>query len=367
MESTTENTPVAATPVTPAQPVQPTTPVAPAQPATPIASAQPAQPATPIAPAQPTQPATPVAPAQPAQPAPVAAQAPTATPAPVTVTESAPQEESAEGEEEAPPKIILNTQRILDDWKDEKGKVLVFFMNLINVFAILGSIGLFFTGFLFLIGISTAIGFLERIRAIPNIETISIVLLIAATCVAIWCDFVHKLTPYFKAFSIAKWLKDNSIDPKEVMKIYLQTKRENELTKYQHGKGGIRVEQSDLSQAAFILLNDEHKSIYKKELVWTLLFWVFLSAIKVLFVYCLNEIVSGVCLQIASMTKGKFDFLSLLTLLRDPLFLGSIGGWIVLGITQAIVRASIAHVRNKNQQKWVKAFMKDDMPSKEYY
>ncbi len=363
MESTTENTPVAATPVTPAQPTQPATPVAPAQPT------QPAMPAAPAQPAQPATPATPAQPAQPTQPAPVATQVPATAPAPVAVTESAPQEEYAEGEseEEAPPKIILNTQRILDDWKDEKGKVLVFFMTLIKVFAILGSIGLFCTGFLFLIGISTAIGFLDRIRAIPNIETISIVLLISATCVAIWCDFVHKLTPYFKAFSIAKWLKENSIDPKEVMKIYLQTKRENELTKYQHGKGGIRVEQSDLSQAAFILLNDEHKSIYKKELVWTLLFWVFLSAIKVLFVYCLSEIVSGVCLQIASMTKGKFDFLSLLTLLRDPLFLGSIGGWIVLGITQAIVRASIAHVRNKNQQKWVKAFMKDDMPSKEYY
>jgi hypothetical protein len=39
----------------------------------------------------------------------------------------------------------------------------------------------------------------------------------------------------------------------------------------------------------------------------------------------------------------------------------------VLGITAAITLACIAHARNKDQQKWVKAFMKEDMPSKEYY
>ena len=59
--------------------------------------------------------------------------------------------------------------------------------------------------------------------------------------------------------------------------------------------------------------------------------------------------------------------MKLVNLALDPIFLGVIGGWIVVGIVSAIVIACIAHSRNKKQQKWVKLHMKEDMPSEEYY
>ena len=278
--------------------------------------------------------------------------------------------EEAEEKEEAPaPKLILNTQRILADWKHEKGKVLIFFMYLIKIFGILCSIGLFTTGFIFLIASKVAIGFWEPIREIPGITEIAPILLISATFVAIWCTFVHILTPYFKAFSIAKWLKNNKVDSAEVMKIYLQFRNEKKLTKYNKGKGGIKVEQSDLAQAAFLVLDEKHKSIYKQELLWTILFWVFISAAKILFVFGLSEILGALSLQVASIVnkEAAFTFMGLLETILTPVFLGSLGGWIFFSITNAIVRASIACARNKEQQKWVKAYMKDDLPSKEYY
>ena len=278
----------------------------------------------------------------------------------------------AEEEEEKPapaPKIIYNTQRILDDWKYEKGKVLIFFMYLIKIFCILSAIGLFTTGFLFLIASKIAIGFWEPISEIPGIAELAPILLMSATFVAIWCSFVHTLTPYFKAFSIAKWLEKNKVDGREVMKIYLQCRNEKKLTKYAKGKGGINAEQADLAQAAFLILDEKHKSIYKQELLWTILFWVFICAAKFLFVYGLNGIVGSISLQIAGIVNktAEFTFMGVITILLNPFFLGAIGGWIFFGITNAIVRASIAHARNKEQQKWVKDAMKADLPSKEYY
>ena len=299
----------------------------------------------------------------------------TSTPAPAAqpdpeVMEDFLIEANEEEEEEAPaPKLILNTQRILDDWKYEKGKVLIFFMYLIKILCVLFSIGLFSTGFLFLIAYNVGTGFLEQISEIPGIAEIAPILLISAICVAIWYAFVHKLTPYFKAFSIAKWLKKNDISASEVMKIYLQCRHEKRLTKYNKGKGGVKAEQSDLSQAAFIVLSEEHKKIYKTEFVWTLLFWVFISAMEVFFIFALSQVIGGISGQIAGFIKKEieFTFMGLVTDLLNPMLLASIGGWIFLGITNAIVRASIACARNKKQQKWVKAYMKDDMPSKEYY
>ena len=64
---------------------------------------------------------------------------------------------------------------------------------------------------------------------------------------------------------------------------------------------------------------------------------------------------------------AAFDFMKLVGFALDPIFLIVIGSWIVIGITCAIVLASIAHARNKKQQKWVKTYMRADMPSKEYY
>ena len=415
MDFTTENTNVTPTPVTPIpnapqpQPAAPNSAPAPQMQVAQTATAQPVH--TPVqtqaipapqaaAPIQPTQPITataqtaapapaPVAtqpvsaPAQPQVNAPVQAQAqPMAvpvqqqTPTIAANTTPAPQQEEyteengeQKEEEKKPAKLILNIQRILDDWKFERGKVLIFLMKLMKVLVILGSISLFVMGFIGVIGMNIAISFLEPVAFLTRNAFTSQIMLMIATFLTVWVSFANKLTPYFKAFSIAKWLKNNEINPKEVMKIYLQTRREKELTKYNNGRGGISAETADLSQAAFILLNEDNKKSYKTEMVWSLLFWLFISAVKVAFVYFLSIVLSNICQQINEIIQktAEFDFMKLVNFALNPIFLGVIGGWILLGIAGAIVLASIAHARNKNQQKWIKAYMKEDMPSEEYY
>ncbi|MBQ7912835.1 MAG: hypothetical protein IJ308_03705 [Clostridia bacterium] len=390
MESTTENlnttpTPVAspATPTpsapvaspqaqAPAAPTQPPVasptpnPIPPVQPA--VAPTAPAMPATPVAAAMPNAPV--VQPQQPVatQPAPVTPVVPVMPVAPETFLEQ-PAENTENEEEKKPAKLILNTQRILDDWKFERGKVLIFLMKFMQVMVVLGSISLFIMGFIGVIGFNIAISFLEPVAFLTRNAGTSQIMLIIATFLTIWVSFANKLTPYFKAFSIAKWLKNNKVDPKEVMKIFLQSRREKELTKYSSGRGGISAEKADLAHAAFILLNEDHKKSLKSEMICSLIFWFLISALKILFVFTLSGVVGGVCTHINEIIQktASFDFMKLVGYALDPLFLASVGGWIVVGIASAITIACIAASRNKTQIKWIKAFMKEDMPSEEYY
>lgn len=370
MESTTENlnttpTPVASpatpTPSAPVAPPQAQAPAAPTQ--TPVASPTPnpippVQPA--VAPTAPAMPATPVATAMP--------NAPVTPVVPETFLEQ-PAENTENEEEKKPAKLILNTQRILDDWKFERGKVLIFLMKFMQVMVVLGSISLFIMGFIGVIGFNIAISFLEPVAFLTRNAGTSQIMLIIATFLTIWVSFANKLTPYFKAFSIAKWLKNNKVDPKEVMKIFLQSRREKELTKYSSGRGGISAEKADLAHAAFILLNEDHKKSLKSEMICSLIFWFLISALKILFVFTLSGVVGGVCTHINEIIQktASFDFMKLVGYALDPLFLASVGGWIVVGIASAITIACIAASRNKTQIKWIKAFMKEDMPSEEYY
>lgn len=342
-------TPTAAQSVTPTPSVTVTAP-APAAPAT--QTAQTAQ-----KPAQPQ-------PAQQAQAAqPVQAQAPQ-----VTMEFYEEPAEEAE-EEETPPRLILNTQQILNDWKFEKGKVLIFFMHLINGFSILAAIVLYVLGFVFLAAVHTAIGFLDQIRAIPNVETFAYVFLLAATGCAIWSPFTKRLSPFFKGFSIAKWLKKNNIDPYEVMKIFLQSRLENELTKYESAHGGISAEQADLAQGCFLLLDEKHKSSFRGEMICSIIFWVLFSAIKALFIIGLGKGIADICLQIQAMTQegANFDFMSLPPLLFNTYFVIGTLAWIVVGILFSIIRAAVRYTRNKEQQKWVEGFMPSELPTEEYY
>ena len=400
MESTTENmnvtptpvaspaTPAAQTPVAEPQavPVAPTVQPAPLQAQAPVAQATPNP-----APVQPT-----VVPAAPApQVAPAQAQAPVAQPqaAPAPTTQPQPQkpaaaqpatvevsldtlmdtpeeEKSEEKEEEKKPeKLILNTQRILDDWKFEKGKVLIFLMKFMQVMVVLASISLFSMGFIGVLGFNVAISFLEPVAFLTRNAYTAQIMLMIATFLTIWVSFANDLTPYFKAFSIAKWLKNNKVDPKEVMKIFLQSRREKELTKYKSGRGGINMEKADLANAAFILLSDDHKKSFKAEMICALIFWFVISVLKILFVFALSGALGGICTNVYEIIKktAEFDFMKLVGYALDPLLLGSLGGWIVVGIASAITLACISASRNKNQVKWVKVFMKDDMPSEEYY
>ena len=367
-----------AVPIQPMQPIQ-TQPVMPApiapimQTATPAPAPVATQPVS--APAQSQiQPqvqaqAQPMAVPIPQQTAPVTANA-TPNPAPAPEQEEYTEENGEEkAEEKKPAKLILNIQRILDDWKFERGKVLIFLMKLMKVLVVLGAISLFFMGFIGVIGMNIAISFLEPVAFLTRNAFTSQIMLLCATFLTVWVSFANKLTPYFKAFSIAKWLKNNEVDPKEVMKIYLQTRREKELTKYKKGRGAISAEKADLSQAAFILLNEDNKKSYKTEMVWALVFWFLISAAKVAFVYFFSIVLSNICQQINEIIQktAEFDFMKLVNFALNPIFLGVIGGWILLGIIGAIVLVSIAHARNKNQQKWIKAYMKADMPSEEYY
>lgn len=381
MESTTENMNVTPTPVapapapvaqpTPAPAVQPAQPVAtPAQPAPaptmPMAQPMPA-PAPAVQPAQPA-PAPAVQPAQTA-PAPAPVVQPTQTVAPqVMLTPDVPQEESEE-EEKKPEKLILNIQRILDDWKYEKGKVLIFLMKFLKVMVVLASISLFFMGFVGVLGFNVAISFLEPVAFLTRNASTSKIMLIGATFLTIWVSFADQLTPYFKAFSIAKWLTNNKVDPKEIMKIFLQTRREKELTKYNYGRGGITMEKADLANAAFILLSDDHKKSFKSEMVCSLIFWLVISVCKIFFVFLLSGVLGGICTHVYEIVQktAEFDFMTLFGYILNPLFLGVIGGWIVVGIASAITFACISSSRNKNQVKWVKVFMKEDLPSEEYY
>ena len=350
--------PVSAAPVhTPAQP-QPVQPMQPIQ-------SQPAPTPVVVRPIQAPQTGQPVQ----AQPTPIVVKAVPA-PAPQPQSEEVQEEETEQKEEEKKPaKLILNTQRILDDWKFEKGKVLIFLMKLMKVFVVLGAITLFIMGFIGLIGMNIAISFLKPIDFLTRNAATSQIMLIAATFLTIWVSFANKLTPYFKAFSIAKWLKKNEVDPKEVMKIFLQSRREKELTKYKKGRGEINAEKADLSQAALILLSEDNKKSYKVEMVWALLFWIFISALKIAFVYLLSGVIGNICLQISEIIEktASFDFMKLVNFALDPIFLGCIGGWILMGIIKAIVIVCIAASRNRKQQKWVKTYMKEDMPSEEYY
>lgn len=272
-------------------------------------------------------------------------------------------------EEEAPPRLILNTQQILNDWKFEKGKVLIFFMHLINGFSILAAIVLYVLGFMFLAAVHTAIGFLDQIRAIPNVEKFAYVFLLAATGCAIWSPFTKRLSPFFKGFSIAKWLKKNNIDPYEVMKIFLQSRLENELTKYESAHGGISAEQADLAQGCFLLLDEKHKSSFRGEMICSIIFWVLFSAIKALFIIGLGKGIADICLQIQAMTQegANFDFMSLPPLLFNTYFVIGTLAWIVVGILFSIIRAAVRYTRNKEQQKWVEGFMPSELPTEEYY
>lgn len=357
MESTTENMNVTPTPVAPAPtPVAQPTPAPAVQPAQPVAQT-PAQPAPAV---QTTQPA----------PAPAPAVQPAQTAAPqVMLTPDVPQEESEEEEEKKPEKLILNIQRILDDWKYEKGKVLIFLMKFLKVMVVLASISLFFMGFVGVLGFNVAISFLEPVAFLTRNASTSKIMLIGATFLTIWVSFADQFTPYFKAFSIAKWLTNNKVDPKEIMKIFLQTRREKELTKYKHGRGGITMEKTDLANAAFILLSDDHKKSFKSEMVSALIFWLVISVCKIFFVFLLSGALGGICTHVYEIVKktAEFDFMKLFGYILNPLFLGVIGGWIVVGIASAITLACISWSRNKNQVKWVKAFMKEDLPSEEYY
>ena len=402
MESTTENMNVTPTPVaSPATPAaqtpiaQPqTAPVAPTVQADPAPAQAPVAQATPNpAPVQPTvvpaAPAPQAAPAQapitPTAQAPVAAPAPTTQPqqqnpvaaqaAPVEISLDAlinpPEEEKSEDKEEEkkPEKLILNTQRILDDWKFEKGKVLIFLMKFMQVMVVLASISLFIMGFVGVLGFNVAISFLEPVAFLTRNAYTAQIMLMVATFLTIWVSFANNLTPYFKAFSIAKWLKNNKVEPKEVMKIFLQTRREKELTKYNLGRGGINMEQADLANAAFILLSDDHKKSFKAEMISALIFWFVISVLKILFVFALSGALGGICTNVYEIIQktAEFNFMKLFGYVLDPLLLGCLGGWIIVGIASAITLACISASRNKNQVKWVKVFMKDDMPSEEYY
>ena len=390
MESTTENMNVTPTPVAPTPaptPVAQPTPAPAVQPAQPVAQAPVVQPAPaptmPMAqpmpaPAPAVQPAqTAPAPAMPAQttqpapaPAPVVQPAQTAAPQ-VTLDTLIPDvpEENNEEEEKKPEKLILNIQRILDDWKYEKGKVLIFLMKFLKVMVVLASISLFFMGFVGVLGFNVAISFLEPVAFLTRNASTSKIMLICATFLTIWVSFADQLTPYFKAFSIAKWLTNNKVDPKEIMKIFLQTRREKELTKYNYGRGGITMEKTDLANAAFILLSDDHKKSFKSEMVCSLIFWLVFSVCKIFFVFLLSGALGGICTHVYEIVKktAEFDFMTLFGYILNPLFLGVIGGWIVVGIASAITLACISSSRNKNQVKWVKTFMKEDLPSEEYY
>ena len=400
MESTTENMNVTPTPVaspaTPAAqmpvaqpqaaPVAPTVQAAPAQ--APVAQATPNP--TPVQPTVvPAAPAPQAAPAQapitPTAQTPVAAPAPTTQPqpqnpvaaqaAPVEISLDAlmntPEEEKSEDKEEEkkPEKLILNTQRILDDWKFEKGKVLIFLMKFMQVMVVLASISLFTMGFVGVLGFNVAISFLEPVAFLTRNAYTAQIMLMIATFLTIWVSFANNLTPYFKAFSIAKWLKNNKVEPKEIMKIFLQTRREKELTKYNLGRGGINMEQADLANAAFILLSDDHKKSFKAEMISALIFWLVISVLKILFVFALSGALGGICTNVYEIIQktAEFNFMKLFGYVLDPLLLGCLGGWIVVGIASAITLACISASRNKNQVKWVKVFMKDDMPSEEYY
>ena len=402
MESTTENMNVTPTPVaSPATPAaqmpvaQPqAAPVAPTVQADPAPAQAPVAQATPNpAPVQPT--VVPAAPAPQAAPAqapitptaqtPVAAPAPTTQPqpqnpvaaqaAPVEISLDAlmntPEEEKSEDKEEEkkPEKLILNTQRILDDWKFEKGKVLIFLMKFMQVMVVLASISLFTMGFVGVLGFNVAISFLEPVAFLTRNAYTAQIMLMIATFLTIWVSFANNLTPYFKAFSIAKWLKNNKVEPKEIMKIFLQTRREKELTKYNLGRGGINMEQADLANAAFILLSDDHKKSFKAEMISALIFWFVISVLKILFVFALSGALGGICTNVYEIIQktAEFNFMKLFGYVLDPLLLGCLGGWIVVGIASAITLACISASRNKNQVKWVKVFMKDDMPSEEYY
>lgn len=396
MESTTENmnvtptpvaspaTPAAQTPVDQPQaaPVAPTVQAAPAQ--APVAQATPNP--TPVQPTVvPAAPAPQAAPAQapitPTAQTPVAAPAPTTQPqpqnpvaAPVEISLDAlmntPEEKSEDKEEEKKPeKLILNTQRILDDWKFEKGKVLIFLMKFMQVMVVLASISLFTMGFVGVLGFNVAISFLEPVAFLTRNAYTAQIMLMIATFLTIWVSFANNLTPYFKAFSIAKWLKNNKVEPKEIMKIFLQTRREKELTKYNLGRGGINMEQADLANAAFILLSDDHKKSFKAEMISALIFWFVISVLKILFVFALSGALGGICTNVYEIIQktAEFNFMKLFGYVLDPLLLGCLGGWIIVGIASAITLACISASRNKNQVKWVKVFMKDDMPSEEYY
>ena len=153
------------------------------------------------------------------------------------------------------------------------------------------------------------------------------------------------------------------------MKIFLQTRREKELTKYNYGRGGITMEKTDLANAACILLSDDHKKSFKSEMVCSLIFWLVFSVCKIFFVFLLSGALGGICTHVYEIVKktAEFDFMTLFGYILNPLFLGVIGGWIVVGIASAITLACISSSRNKNQVKWVKTFMKEDLPSEEYY
>ena len=238
-----------------------------------------------------------------------------------------------------------------------------------KVMVVLASISLFIMGFIGVIGFNIAISFLEPVAFLTRNAGTAQIMLLVATFLTIWVSFANKLTPYFKAFSIAKWLKNNEVDPREVMKIFLQSRREKELTKYKKGRGAINAENADLSQAVLILLSEDNKKSYKTEMVWALVFWFLISAAKIAFVYFLSGVIGAICTHINEIIQktASFDFMKLVNYALNPIFLGVIGGWIILGIVSAIVLACIAHARNKKQQKWVKTHMADDMPSEEYY
>lgn len=322
---------------------------------------------------QPTAAATPAPAQQPApapQPAPVqAAQQPVQQPAPQPEPEETPAEEEQPEKKKKQKKLILNTQRILDDWKFERGKVMIFFMKLIKFLATLFCVLLYIGGFIFLIGANVAIGFWQPIAEIPNINTIAPIMLLIATFLVIWIPFTSKLTPYFKAFSISKWLDKNNINAQEVAKIFLQSRREKALTKYNKKRGSIGAEKADLSQATFSLLNEEHKSLYKSEFICALLFWLFISLVKLAFVYFLCGVVANISQQVKLIVEktASFDFMTLVNFALNPVFLGLLGGLIVLSITAAITVACVAHKRNKNLYEWVKVEMKEFMPTEEYY
>ena len=335
------------------QPVSFTTP-APVQQPTPVQQPAPAQQPAPV-----QQPA----PAQ--QPAPVQQPAPAQQPAP----EETPAEEEQPEKKKKHKKLILNTQRILDDWKFERGKVMIFFMKLIKLLATIFCIFLYIGGSIFLIGANVAIGFWEPIAEIPNINNIAPIMMLIATFLAIWICFTKKLTPYFKAFSIVKWLDKRNVNAQEVAKIFLQSRREKALTKYNKKKGSISAEKADLSQATFAILSEEHKSLYKSEFICALLFWIFISILKLVFTYFLCVVVAGVCQQIKMFLDSSvsFDIGLIFNIVLNPIFIAVIICWIIIGIAGAITVACISHKRNKNLHEWVKVEMKEFMPTEEYY
>ena len=319
------------------------------------------------APTQAAQPAAQPAPA-PAVNQPAPAQAPQSAPQP-TPEETPAEEEEGTEKKKKHKKLILNTQRILDDWKFERGKVLIFFMKLIRHLAAFFAVCLYIGGFVHLIGANIAIGFWEPIAQIPNITTTAPLMLLGATFLAVWVSFANKLTPYFKAFSLAKWLDKHSINPNEVAKIFLQERQTKAITKYNKGRGGISAEKADLSQATFTSLNEEYKALYKSEFISALLFWIFISLLQLAFIYFFSVVVALICQQI-QMFIGMvmpFDINLIFNILLNPIFIAVVICWIIIGVAGGITVACISHKKKKNLQEWLKAEMKDFLPTEEYY